>query len=63
MVYDITKKRTFKEIKNYWVHQAQENACLNVVLGAIGNKSDLFENKEVKEEEAKEFVELEHSLC
>ena len=57
LVYDITRKKSFEEIKNYWVEQAKTCACLNVVLGVIGNKSDLFENEEVKEEEAKAFAE------
>ena len=56
LVYDITRKKTFEEIKNYWVDQAKTCACLNVVLGIIGNKSDLFEKEEVTEEEAREFA-------
>ena len=56
LIYDITRKRTFEEIKNYWANQAKENTCLNIVLGLIGNKSDLFEEEQVKEEEAKEFA-------
>ena len=52
----ITGKKTFEEIKNYWVDQAKTCACLNVVLGIIGNKSDLFEKEEVTEEEAREFA-------
>ena len=57
LVYDITKKVTFDEIKNYWAAEAKERACKNAVLGIIGNKSDLFEDEEVKEEEAKAFAE------
>ena len=57
MVYDITQRKTFDVIKKYWVEQAKTCACLNVVLGVLGNKSDLFENEEVTEEEAKEFAE------
>ena len=57
LVYDITNRRSFDEIKNYWAGQAKECACENAAMGVIGNKSDLFENEEVKEEEAKEFAE------
>ena len=56
-VYDITNRSSFEEITDYRADQVKENACLNVVLGVIGNKSDLFEEEQVKEEEAKEFAE------
>ena len=29
LVYDITKRRTFEEIKNYWYNQIKENAPSN----------------------------------
>ena len=57
LVYDITNKTSFDEIKNYWAKQAKECACKDAVLGVIGNKSDMFENEEVKEEDAKAFAE------
>lgn len=57
LVYDITKRKSFDEIKNYWAKQAKDCACENAVLGVIGNKADMFENEEVQEEEAKAFAE------
>jgi Ras-related protein Rab-2A len=26
LVYDITRKTTFEEVKNFWIHQVKENA-------------------------------------
>lgn len=56
LVYDITRKESFEEIKTYWVAQLQECVNDNLVIGIAGNKSDLFTKEAVKEEEAKEFA-------
>ena len=69
LVYDITNKETYEEIKDYWYNQIKEFAPKNIskkiyyynfilfilVIGLAGNKSDLFMNEEVKEEEAKDL--------
>ena len=56
LVYDITVRQTFENIKDYWHKQIQENGEKNVVLGIAGNKSDLYEQESVPEEEAREFA-------
>ncbi len=30
LVYDITRKKSFEEIKNYWINQLKENALKNL---------------------------------
>ena len=69
LVYDVTNKESFEEIKEYWYNQIQEFApkdiskkifyfnfiLLFLVLGLAGNKSDLYDKMEVKEEEAKDL--------
>ena len=57
IVYDITKRDSFNEIKNYWYHQIKENAPKKVKLAIVGNKSDLYINEQVNEEEAKAYAE------
>ena len=57
LVYDITKRKTFENLKNYWYQQLKENAAKNIVIGIAGNKSDLYEEEEVKEDEGREFAE------
>ena len=63
LVYDITNKASFEEIKNYWVPELKENAqqgigkyiifLFFIVLVLDGNKSDNYMNEEVSENEGK----------
>jgi small GTP-binding protein len=56
LVYDITLRQSFDNLKEYWYKQVQENGERNVVLAIAGNKSDLYETEAVPEEEAKEYA-------
>ena len=57
LVYDITRKKSFDEIKNYWFEQVKENCDLNkIILGVAANKCDLFNKEEVKEDDGKTFA-------
>ena len=49
LVYDITERHTFNEIKDYWYKIIKENSQGNIILGIAGNKSDLYENEKVSE--------------
>ena len=55
LVYDITRKQSFEEWKNYWYDQLKTCGEKNVV-GIAGNKCDKFDEEEVSETEAKEFA-------
>ena len=57
IVYDITRKNTFEEIKNYWLKQVKENASKEAKIAIVGNKNDLFTKGEVDEEECRAFAE------
>jgi small GTP-binding protein len=57
LVYDITKKNTFEELKNYWFSQVKDNAPKNCIISIAANKYDLFENEQVSENEARKFAE------
>ena len=57
LVYDITQKESFEELKNYWIEQVREKADKNIILAIAGNKSDLIENEEVDEGEARKLAE------
>ena len=52
-VYDITKKSTFKNIKN-WIKDT-ENVDKEIKGVIIGNKIDLDENREIEEDDLKEL--------
>ena len=56
LVYDITNKKTFDAIKNYWHGQILENCYKGVIIAVAANKSDLFEEREVSNEEGEEFA-------
>ena len=57
LVYDITNKKSFEEIKNYWFEQVKENCDLSkIILGVAANKCDLFNKEEVKEDDGKVFA-------
>ena len=56
LVYDITRRESFDEIKNYWYHQIKDCAPSNIVLGIAANKCDLYDNEQVSEEEARKFA-------
>ena len=56
-IYDITNKESFKELQEIWYNEITENGEKNVVFVVVGNKSDLFLNEQVKEEDAREWAE------
>jgi len=56
LVYDISSKNSFSQL-NYWIDFIHERIDYNnIIIGIIGNKSDLFEIEEVTEEEGREYA-------
>lgn len=60
LVYDITSAASFEAL-DHWLTQAEAHAPSNCVRLLIGNKVDLVKEREVPEEEAREFAE-EHGM-
>ena len=56
LVYDITRKSSFDEIKNYWYNQLKDFAPKNIIIAIAGNKCDLFDDENVSESEARSFA-------
>ena len=56
LVYDITRRASFEEVKTYWVEQIKTYGDKDIIIGIAGNKSDLFSEEEVHESEAEEFA-------
>ena len=56
MVYDITRKESFEELKNYWAQQIKESSPEEIILAIAANKSDLIDNEVVDEGEARDFA-------
>ena len=55
LVYDITSKESFFDL-NSWLTLLKETLGDDFILGIVGNKTDLFEKEEVREEEAKDYA-------
>lgn len=60
ITYDITKVETFRNVKR-WFKDVQKYAGNQVKKMLIGNKLDLEEDREIRQEEAKTFAEF-HSM-
>ena len=56
LVYDITDRETFEEIKKYWYQYIVSSLEEEVIIGIAGNKCDLYEEEQVKVEEGKEYA-------
>jgi small GTP-binding protein len=55
LVYDITRKRSFEELQNYWFEQIKESAPQNIMLVVDANKCDLIQEEEVDEGAARDY--------
>ena len=59
-VYSIENYKSFQEL-DYWITIAKEELGDNSIYAIIGNKSDLYDEQEVKDEEAEKYAE-EHNM-
>ena len=55
-VYDITQKKSFEELKNFWYEYVISVLGKNIIIGIAANKSDLYQNEEVNINDAKNFA-------
>ena len=56
MVYDITEKESFDNLKNYWHKEIiNSSSSPKIIFHVAGNKIDLYENEKVKEEDVKKY--------
>ncbi|XP_065850956.1 ras-related protein RABA6a-like [Euphorbia lathyris] len=61
LVYDITRRATFENVKK-WLKELREFGNSDMVVILVGNKSDLSNSRETSEEEGKKYAEME-GLC
>ena len=57
LVYDTTNRRSFLEL-DFWLDSVLEKLGPGVFLILVGNKSDLYENEEIREKDGKKFAEI-----
>jgi len=58
VVYDITREATLENAVTRWVKQLKENAEKTIVIGLVGNKTDLAGDRKVTLEKAKEAARM-----
>ena len=56
LVYDITDKKSFEQLKTYWYEMVKTNGEPDVIFAVVANKIDLYDDSAVKEEEGREFA-------
>lgn len=55
-VYAINNRNTFEEMKTYWIKTIKETLGDEPILGVVGNKSDLYLEEAVPEDEARAYA-------
>ena len=55
MVYDITKRKSFDSLKEYWYKAVKEGGIEGIIFHVAGNKIDLFEDEEVEKNDVKNY--------
>lgn len=51
LVYDITNRQSFEDLKNIWYPEIQKYGEKTKILAIVGNKSDLYEEEVITETE------------
>jgi len=61
LVYDITSKKTYDNIK-LWLSQCQQNSDKDIVIMLVGNKLDMKHVREISAETAEQFCKVNRFL-
>ena len=56
LVFDITRKDTFEEIRDFWVKQVKENSNKDIIISLVGNKEDNYEYEDIDNNNIELFV-------
>ena len=62
LVYNITSRETFENLKNVWLEDVMTYGEKYKVLAVVGNKCDLYEQEAVPEEDGRKFAEENNAL-
>ena len=62
LVYDISKKDSFEDLKNIWYNDLIRYGEKCTVIAIVGNKIDLYEQEEVNENEGRAFAKEKNAL-
>lgn len=56
LIYDVTRRKSLDDCLHFWLLQLKEHSCGDIVIGLVGNKSDISE-REVSYEDGKDMAE------
>jgi small GTP-binding protein len=56
LVYDITNLQSFNSMKDNWYKNVVDNGKKDVLFGVAANKSDLYEERQVDDDEGEKFA-------
>ena len=56
LVYDITLKKSFEQLKEYWSKEIKTNSPEDIILAIAANKSDDYINQEIDTQEGKDLA-------
>ena len=56
LMYDITSKKSFEKVQNYYIEQIKQNCKSDVKVILLGNKSDLENQRKVSQVEGKDLA-------
>ncbi|XP_068700667.1 uncharacterized protein [Montipora foliosa] len=62
IVFSLTSHKSFENVKKLWIDEFYRKSGSDTVTILVGNKQDLEDKREVKEDHIKEFAEL-NSMC
>jgi small GTP-binding protein len=56
LVYDITNKESFDSLDSWYNQICENNDKENIIIGVVGNKSDLYEERVIEENEGQNYA-------
>ena len=56
LVFDLTSLKSFKAIEEYWCDEIKNNCDGDPVIALVGNKTDLYSDKKVDVDDAKDLA-------
>ena len=56
LVYDITNKESFTNLNEFYKQVCDINGKDKIIIGVVGNKSDLYEERTVEEEDGQKYA-------
>lgn len=55
LIFDLTDEKSFEDLKKIWLVDIKNHANENIEIIIVGNKLDLFEQRQVKESDVQDF--------